>query len=96
MVVRQNPAMSETRSTKAEPQRRGGFGPVFFACWALFILFRCVIVIHRGYYRLGRHADGSMVVASRQPVEFYGSLAFIAAIAVIVLLWAIRRFRETE
>jgi hypothetical protein len=88
--------MGETRSANAEP-RSIPWGAVaqlvFFVCLALFMLVRCVIVMSRGFYRLGRNADGVAVIASKQPVEFYGSLIFWAAIAVMMLVWAIRRFR---
>jgi hypothetical protein len=49
--------------------------------------------MHRGYYRLGRNANGASVIASQQPALFFGSLGIWAAIGVIVLVWAIRRFR---
>jgi hypothetical protein len=89
--------MAETRSAKADPQpiQWGAFAKlVFVVLWAVFILVRCVILIDRGYYRLGRNGHGPAVIASKQPVEFYGSLGFWAAVAIIALLWAIRRFRE--
>ena len=90
--------MDETRSANPDPQPlpwRAVAQLVFFAFWAAFILFRCAIVIHRGYFRGGNQANGPMVIASQQPLMFWGYLAFWAAIAVIVLLWAIRRFRQT-
>jgi predicted metal-binding membrane protein len=90
--------MAETRSAKAERQpRRWGAAAqlVFFVFWAVFVLVRCVIVMHRGYYRLGRNAHRGAVIASQQPLLFFGSLSIWAAIGLIVLVWAIRRFRGT-
>jgi hypothetical protein len=88
--------MAERRFANADPQpiRWGAIAQlVFFVFWALFILVRSAIVIHRGYYQLGRNHHGPAVIASQQPLLFYGSLGIWAAIAAIVLVWAIRRFR---
>jgi hypothetical protein len=65
-VVRQNPAIDETRSTKVDPRPipwRAIAQLVFFVLCALFVLVRCVIVARRGFYRLGKHANGATVIA---------------------------------
>ena len=88
--------MAETRLANAEPRpiRWGAIAQlVFCVLCAVFLLVRCVIVIYRGYYRVGRNGQSSAVIASQQPLLFYGSLAVWAAIGVIVFVWAIRRFR---